>query len=200
MTARRMNAPRGAARRNSEVERRPPAAIIPANPVPLAEAPIEYMFAEHQRIRAACDLLDALARQPASAGRQLPAVLEAFFREDFVLHTDDEENDFLPLLERRMFVGDTIDEALAQLRAEHAADQKTLRRLLPLLADLAQGTEIEDLAALRVMAHSFAESVRRHMAWENVTIAAFAESRLTPEDRKALAAGMVHRRRRRPSN
>ena len=118
-----------------------------------------------------------------------------FFREDFVRHNDDEEEDFLPLLERRMFVGDIVDEALNQLRAEHAADQRTLRRLLPLLAALAQGEEIDDLSALRVMAHSFAESVRRHMAWENVTIAAFAESRLTPDDRQALAAGMARRRR-----
>jgi hemerythrin-like domain-containing protein len=171
---------------------------IPANLVPLAETPIAHLFAEHQRIRVACDLLDSLARQPTSAGRALPALLEAFFREDFARHTDDEEEDFLPLLERRMFVGDIADEALTQLRAEHAADQRTLQRLLPRLAALAQGEEIEDLAALRIMAHSFAESVRRHMAWENVTIAAFAESRLTPDDRQALAAGMA-RRRRRPS-
>jgi hemerythrin-like domain-containing protein len=197
--ARRNNATT-AARQGSDAPRRAPAAAIPANPVPLAETPIAHLFAEHQRIRAACDLLDNLARQPRAAGRQLPAMLEAFFREDFARHTDDEEEDFLPLLERRMFVGDTIDEALQQLRAEHAADQKTLRRLLPLLADLAQNAEISDLAALRVMAHSFAESVRRHMAWENVTIAAFAESRLTPEDRKALAAGMARRRRRPPGN
>ena len=194
MTARGKTATRPP-RPESNVARPAFSPTIPANRVPLADTPIAHLFAEHHRIRVACDLLDGLARQPTSVGRELPAMLEMFFREDFVRHNDDEEEDFLPLLERRMFVGDIVDEALNQLRAEHAADQRTLRRLLPLLAALAQGEEIDDLSALRVMAHSFAESVRRHMAWENVTIAAFAESRLTPDDRQALAAGMARRRR-----
>ena len=182
-------------RQEGGVTRRPAGATIPANRVPLAENPIDHLFAEHQRIRAACDLLDSLARRPTDIGRELPAMLALFFREDFVRHHDDEEEDFLPLLERRMFVGDAIDEALNQLRAEHAADNKTLKRLLPLLDALAAGEEIGEPGTLKVFAQSFAESVRRHMAWENVTIAAFAESRLTAADREALAAGMTRRRR-----
>ncbi len=194
MTARRKAATRPA-RHDSEVVRDSIHFVIPPNRVPLAESPIDHLFAEHQRIRMACDLLDSLARNPTDAGRELPAVLERFFREDFVRHRDDEEEDFLPLLERRLFVGDIVDDALLQLRAEHATDKRTLQWLLPLLAALAAGEEIDEPGALRAFAHSFAESARRHIAWENVTIAALAESRLTAADRAALAAGMMRRRR-----
>ena len=167
---------------------------IPANRIPLAMAPIDHLFAEHVRIRIACDLLDTLARRPADAGRQLPAVLAPFFREDFVRHCDDEENDLLPLLEWRLAADGAIDESLNRLRAEHATDRKALQLIVPLLDDLAVGEEIADLAKCGIVIKSFVESVRCHLDWEDATVAALADSRLTKSDCEALVAGMMRRR------
>ncbi len=170
------------------------ALAIPANRISPAAAPVEHMLADHIRVRIACDLLEYLARRPAAAGRRLPAALGRFFRHDFARHCDEEDNDFLPLLERRLAAGGLTDGSPNQLRAGHAAARNSLRFIVPLLEDLAMGQEIADLAVSRTVIESFVKSVRRHLAWEDDILARLADTHLTMSDLETLAAGVARRR------
>jgi hemerythrin-like domain-containing protein len=168
---------------------------IPANLIPLELDPVGHLFAEHVRVRIACDTLQSLALHPNGAGGALPAILGAFFGQNFLRHCDEEENDFMPMLQRRLAdAGIFIDDLLLQLKTDHAAERDFLQVILPQLEELAAGKEISDLAGWRTVNKFFIDSVRRTIEWEDKIVAALADSHLTPSDRHALTRSMMRRR------
>jgi Hemerythrin HHE cation binding domain len=167
--------------------------VLPANLIPLKSDPVGHLFADHVRVRIACDTLEALALHPAVG--DLPAILWPFFSQDFVRHCDEEENDFMPMLQRRMAdAGIFIDDLLMQLKTQHAAERGFLQAILPQLDNLSAGKEVSDLAGWRTAIKFFTESVRRDIEWEDKIIPALADSYLTPSDHNALAESMTRRR------
>jgi Hemerythrin HHE cation binding domain len=168
--------------------------VIPANRLPLIQSPVDHVFAEHVRIGIALDLLESLAEQPMSAGRGLPEVLSQFFRQDFERHAEDDENDLLPVLQRRLTALGIDGASLDRLRAEYAADRDSLRFIVPLLDRLAAGQPIADLAGWRTVVKSFAESVHGHMDWEYAVVRSLAHLHFIRSDHDSLAMSLALRR------
>ena len=81
--------------------RQPPAAFEPLD-LRLLARPLDFVAAEHYRLRAALTQLDGLARGGMGDGRRkLAKALLRYFSEDYALHLADEEADLFPLLRHR---------------------------------------------------------------------------------------------------
>lgn len=169
---------------------------IPPNEAALLESPLDYIFADHFRVRVACNMLDMLAADIVGEGRRLAPLLVRFLREDFMNHLEDEEQGLMPLLQQRLLVGDEVDEALGQVTAEHEADRQITARLVTRLDELVERGAVAEPGVLAEAARAFAEFQRRHIVWENVVLLPIARLRLTRNDLRHLAADMTRRRAR----
>jgi hemerythrin-like domain-containing protein len=177
-----------------------------AKPAPIAEIepidarllaePIEFIFAEHYRQRAVLNLIEQLADDGlgSEARRRLAGLVLNFVRHDLAMHVVDEERDLFPLLQRRTKPGDRILGVLAQFAAEHAADELLARQLAAGLTVLAGRGAPEPPVEFRIVARLFAQSQRRHLAWENAVILPLARERLTATDLRELAHRIAARR------
>jgi hemerythrin-like domain-containing protein len=175
-----------------------PAIVAEIEPIDarLIAEPIEFIFAEHYRQRAVLNLIEQLAGDGlgVEARRRLAGVVLNFVRHDLALHVIDEERDLFPLLQRRARPGDRIIAVLAQFAAEHAADEALAQELTAGLAALAGRGPSEPGFEFKVAARLFAQSQRRHLAWENAVILPLARERLTAADLRDLAQRMAARR------
>ena len=169
---------------------------IPPNEAALLDSPLDYIFADHFRVRVVCNMLDMLADDIVGVGRRLAPLLVGFLREDFMNHLEDEEQGLMPLLQQRLLVGDEVDEALGQVTAEHEADREITTRLIARLDELVERGAVAEPGVLAEAARAFAEFQRRHIVWENVVLLPIARLRLTRSDLRHLAADMTRRRAR----
>lgn len=170
--------------------------VIPPNEAALLESPLDYIFADHFRVRVVCNMLDMLADDIVGEGRRLAPLLVRFLREDFMNHLEDEEQGLMPLLHKRLLVGDEVDEALGQVTSEHEADRQITARLVARLDELVERGAVAEPGVLAEAARAFAEFQRRHIVWENVVLLPIARLRLTRSDLRQLAADMTRRRAR----
>ena len=164
----------------------------------LLASPLEYLAADHLRIRVACNLLDVIAEDPHGLGRLAVASALQFFHEEFPCHVADEEEGLFPLIMARQLVGDNLDQALAALQQEHNADKQTAFRVANSLAALARGADPENEGQFSELANGFGESLRRHVLWENLIVLPFARRKLEASDLKKLSAEMAGRRGKPP--
>jgi hemerythrin-like domain-containing protein len=159
--------------------------------------PLDALLAEHFRQRAICDLLDRVAVGLADPGVQdLARTIQIYLREQLPLHVLDEERDLFQLLKDRTLAADAIEHAFAQLRREHAEDERVAALVMAGLDRLAAGEQPEDSAEFAAAARAFAEAQRRHVAYENRSILPLARTRLTRKDLSRLSRRMAARRRR----
>jgi len=87
--------------------------------------PLDALLAEHFRQRAMCDLLDRLAEDPTGPrSSELARTILTYLREQLPLHVLDEERDLFQMLRDRTLAAEAIEEAFAQLRREHAEDER----------------------------------------------------------------------------
>lgn len=157
--------------------------------------PIEFIFNEHYRQRQLCDALDVLTSEMETGPvAELASNLIVFLTEDLRLHLEDEERDFFPLLRRRSEPEDGIEEVLDLLSEEHGLDEDLVEFLLEDLRTLASGHQLANPTRFLVNVREFAETQRRHLAWENALLLPVAKRRLDPPDRAELGRRMAARR------
>ena len=92
----------------------------------LLARPLEFIVAEHHRLRDLCRLLDGIAEAPGSATIPADAILHCIEHE-LPLHVIDEEEDLFPLIRRRAKPRDGAERLLGLLSREHAEDDRLAR-------------------------------------------------------------------------
>lgn len=172
-----------------------PSPRIEAIPENLLREPIDYIYADHFRQRVVCKFLDDIAFDPAAAAvAGLAAVVLEYLEWDLPRHVEDEERDLFPLLRDHCQPQDNIESLLALLSEEHAKDEDMCASLLAGLGRLAEGIEPQDTPAFLRTASSFAESQRRHLAWEERLLLPLARRRLTADHLTTMGRNMAARR------
>lgn len=157
-------------------------------------APLDYIFADHFRLRTLCAMLDRIAGD-RSVDRQLVAAALRFLRDEFGVHVHDEEEDLFPLLRRRTEPEDGIERTLAGLCEEHTADREDARAIVEGLARIeGSGSRRRPTDRFRKLLRRFAANERRHLIVENAIVLPLARARLTPEDLGSLGRRMAARR------
>ena len=175
--------------------RRPLPAFEPLD-LRLLARPLEFVAAEHYRLRAALTQLDWLARGSVGDGRRkLAKALLRYFVEDYPLHVADEETDFFPLLRQRCADDAAFIASLETLAGEHREDVARLAGVVAGLRGLAEAGQREEIAPeFAAGARAYTEALRRHIAWENAVLMPVARKRLQSPDLRRLAQRFAARR------
>jgi len=157
--------------------------------------PLAFLYAEHGRIRIACQALLRLTETPAPVNRaEAAADLLAFVAVVLPRHVADEEEGLFPLLAARARAEDRLDGVLTLLRAEHREDVELGRPLRATLERIAEHRPVRDAPLFRAYVHAFAALQRRHHMLENDTVLPLAFERLSAADMATLAHGIAARR------
>jgi hemerythrin-like domain-containing protein len=175
--------------------RRPPAAFEPLDHK-LLSRPLDFLLAEHYRLRAALTQLDWLARGSMDDGRRkLAKALLRYFVEDYALHVADEEADFFPLLRQRCAGDAAFVASLDTLAGQHGNDAARLAAVVAGLRHLAQARQRDDgLSDFAPGARGYTEALRQHIARENALLMPVARARLRSADLRRLAQRFATRR------
>lgn len=180
---------------------------IAQTPDELLSDPITWFFAEHQRHRQFCDVMQR-ASMVTTYDETLVRWLLDFVVHDLAIHVLDEEEDLFPLMRARAQPEDEVDKVLGRLQGEHAKDLTAAAVVRDHLETcLRQQAPISRNNVRRRALEAFADQERGHLALENAVVLPLARLRLTERDlldlssRLAKRRGVVWRpaRRRRPS-
>jgi hemerythrin-like domain-containing protein len=168
-------------------------APLPEN---LFRAPIDYLIADHARIRAMCDGLDLLAHGiEQRADPDAAAHTAAFLELDLPRHFLDEEAVLAPQLRRSWPAGGqaVLERDIQRLQEQHRQDTALRLRLLPMLRRHAAGTLAATDKEFGMRCTAFTVSLRRNLAWEEETILKAAQRHLSASDLylvgRAMSAG-----------
>jgi len=157
--------------------------------------PIAVLEADHARLLALCDVLDRLLRNPRhGADRGEVAAVRDYLQQHLPCHIADEEEDLFPLLRGTAAAGDDIERILGLLHEEHKTDQRLNDDLCGDLECLIGGRAFADPARFLMNLSIFAETQRRHLAWEDTVVLARARKHLKDADRAELGRRMAERR------
>lgn len=158
-------------------------------------APLDFIVAEHGRQLAVCTVIERLRHNPRhGAQRVTMEAARSYLIRDYPLHLADEEEDLFPLLLRRCPREDPLDQVLALLRREHAADASLHLAVIEDLALLIGGRALDDPARAFMNLGAFSENQRRHLAWENAVVVPRAQRYLTEADHLSIGRRMAWRR------
>lgn len=154
--------------------------------------PLDFIAADHLRIRAMCGELDRLAGAAHLTADEAAAML-SFLTEELPLLVADEDEDLLPLLMRRSMPEDDMPRLKLRLDQEHTRIVANLPEVIGTFERLAEtGGAIDDLLVYRLS--DFAGHMRRHLILENAILLPFARLRLTASDLETLTRRMLARR------
>jgi hemerythrin-like domain-containing protein len=168
---------------------------IEAIPENLFREPIDYLYADHFRQRIVCKLLDRIASDLHAKQVDGPAgVVLEYLERDMPLHVEDEEQDLFPCLRAQCKPEDEIEHILTLLTEEHARDQDLGLPLTAGLRCLSEGRPLPNAAEFLKAASTFAETQRRHLAWEEGVVLPLARKKLLPKDLTELGRSMAARR------
>jgi hemerythrin-like domain-containing protein len=175
--------------------RQPPPDFEPLD-LRLFARPLDFVVAEHYRLRAALTQLDWLARGSMSDGRRrLTKALLRYFVEDYPQHVADEEIDFFPLLRQRRADDAVFVASLDTLAGEHRDDAARLACVVAGLRGLADAAQRDEVPAdFAAGARVFIEALRRHIAWENAVLLPGARQCLLATDLRRLSQRFAARR------
>ena len=163
-------------------------------PEDLLADPIAWFFAEHQRHRQFCDLMQRAAAA-ASFDEEVIDWLLDFVIHELALHVLDEEEDLFPLMRRRALPEDKLDSLLDRLSVEHAKDlTRTAAVRHHLETCLRQRAPIGQNSARRRALEGFVAQERSHLALENAVVLPIARRRLTERDLVDLSNRLAVRR------
>ena len=156
--------------------------------------PISWFFAEHQRHRQFCDMMQRASLAAAFDQDGLRWLLD-FVRRDLPLHILDEEEDLFPLLRTRAQPEDDLDKILRRLLGDHARDLTRAAAVRHHLeACLRLAAPINRSNVRRRSLEAFAIQERSHLALENAVVLPLARLRLTERDLLALSSRLAARR------
>jgi hemerythrin-like domain-containing protein len=168
---------------------------IEAIPENLFREPIDYLNADHFRQRIVCKFLDEIAFDPSAPNcTRLAATALAYLEQELPHHIADEEQDLFPRLRSRCSPADNVERILGMLSEEHRRDSDLCEAVLDGLHASSEGQEPSNSAAFLRAAAAFAETQRRHLAWEDEVILPLARQRLTNEDLADMGRSMAQRR------
>ena len=167
--------------------------IPPPQALALLDQPLEYMFADHQRHRAACLALRGFADLRQVERVEADQVI-AYLSADMPLHHEDEEADLFPALRRRAEATDDLGPVLARLIQDHRNGERMADSVVDALgARPAEDPVRIDLATVELM-QAYVALEDRHLAIENSVVLAIARIRLKRSDLRAVSRGMKARR------
>ena len=176
--------------------RAPPGLVAKPLPRTLLAKPLDYLHAEHRRLRLVCSLFQVAseARQIARGHAQAASWVLACA---LPLHRADEEQDLFPALLRYAWGDDDLAGAIGELQVDH-------RRMNPLQTAIVDALALsQDKGGHAVMALSwsvarllrtFADVERRHVAVETGIVLAIARARIPRKGLAQIAATMRARR------
>ena len=154
--------------------------------------PLEFIAADHQRIRLMCAEMDRLAAATRVDAQEAAAML-SFLTEELPLLLADEDEVLLPLLMRRSTHEDDMPRLKVRLNQEHARIVANLPEVTEAFSALAEtGGAIGEELICRLS--DFAADMRRHLILENAILLPFARLRLTARDLETLTRRMLARR------
>jgi hemerythrin-like domain-containing protein len=167
---------------------------VAETPDDLLSDPIGWFFAEHQRHRLFCDLMQKASIATSFEPDPIAWLLK-FVVQDLSLHVLDEEQDLFPLLRARGEPEDHIDALLGRLTGEHAKDlsraaavRQHLETCLRLKVPISRNN------GRRRSLQAFATQERSHLALENAAVLPIARLRLSEDDLLNLASRLAARR------
>jgi hemerythrin-like domain-containing protein len=169
-------------------------AQVAETPDDLLIDPIAWFFAEHQRHRQFCDLMQRTAMANGFDENVIGWLLD-FVVHELALHVLDEEEDLFPLMRRRCQPEDKLEAILGRLSGEHAKDltrAAAVRRHLETC--LRQRVPISRNNVRRRALEAFAAHERGHLALENAVVLPIARLRLTERDLVDLSNRLAMRR------
>ena len=170
------------------------AAQVAETPEDLLADPIAWFFAEHQRHRQFCDLMQRAAMATGFEEEVIRWLLD-FVVHELALHVLDEEEDLFPLMRRRAQPEDKLETLLARLSGEHAKDLTRAAAVRHHLETcLSQRVPISRNNVRRRALESFAAQERSHLALENAVVLPIARLRLTERDLVDLSNRLATRR------
>jgi Hemerythrin HHE cation binding domain len=168
-------------------------APLPEN---LFRAPIDFLIADHARIRRVCDGLDLLAHSEArQIDPEAAALALAFLEQDLPRHFRDEEDFLVPQLRRSWPAGGraALERNLHSLQQQHRHDTSLSVRILPPLRRMAAGSPATTEREFSECCAALTVSLGRNLAWEEDAILRPAARYLSTRDLETLGRAMAAR-------
>lgn len=157
-------------------------------------SPLDRLVARRLNLAGFCGILKALPSSSPALARVLAPGLANVLARDFPALIVEEEEGLLPCLNRRLLLGDNLDDILRQLGDEHRQDVAVARMLATRCDEFA--TEVDsDWPDLCEALSDFADRQRRHLVWEDATILPIARDRLLADDMRQWGCDMERRYR-----
>jgi len=157
-----------------------------------ALSPLDMLVARRLNLAGFCGILKALPSGSPALARTLAPGIASFLSRDFPALIREEEEGLLPCLNRRLLLGDDLDDILRQLGDEHRQDVARAKVLATRCDDFA--AEIDgDWPELCEALSDFADRQRRHLVWEDATILPIARDRLLSDDMRQWGCDMERR-------
>ena len=165
----------------------------PISPSLLA-APLDYLLAEHMRLRAVCSLL----RNAAEAGQldaECASVVTRFIKSALPVHREDEERDLFPALLKNARSADELGGTIETLKADHRRMEKIQAEVVEALAWDHPHSPLIIPPMVAQKLRDFADAELRHVAVENGIVLAIARARIGAKGLGDMAESMSARRR-----
>jgi len=167
---------------------------VAETPEDLLTDPIAWFFAEHQRHRQFCDLMQRASMATTFDEETIGWLLD-FVAHELALHVLDEEEDLFPMMRLRAQPEDKLEAILGRLSREHAKDLARAAAVRQHLeACLRQRVPISRNNVRRRALERFAIHERGHLALENAVVLPIARLRLSERDLVDLSSRLARRR------
>jgi len=165
--------------------------VIEKSPDGLLDNPLEFIFAEHYRQRAAAAILTMIA--DGEFDERGVKLLINFLETDFDIHIGDEELALFPMLKQHCLPEDKVERVIERLQDEHREDEASNEIIISILKSMTGANNLSDNEKRRLRV--FAEHIRQHLALENGVLLPIARVRLGPAELNVLVQLLKDRRR-----
>jgi len=164
----------------------------------LLSRPLDFLAAEHHRLRAALTQLAWVSQADGiETRRKVARALIRYLEDDYALHLADEKTDFYPLLLKRCADDADLRIRIDALQREQLGERQRLQALLTELHDIADRRPPAGRSgSVARSAKGFIDALRRRILWENAVLLPAAHARLTARDLRHLAQKFAERRGR----
>lgn len=158
-------------------------------------SPLDILVGRRLSLLALCTVLKGLPVGGQTLTRHIAPSLTDFLLIEFPALIAEEEEGLLAYLNRRLLLGDNLDDVIRQVREEHRQEAEQAHRLAARCQDFIDGAE-SDWPDLCDALAQFADRQQRHLNWEDATIVSAARERLSTKDLEGWAAEMQSRNRK----
>ena len=168
-------------------------AAVEPMPFSLLDEPLSYIFADHFRQRAVCQILRRFADQRRATRAEADSVA-AFLTDDLAAHHRDEAEDLFPLVRRRALPADDLGPVLASLGEDSRRSEDIIDGIVAALAGRPEEDPVVLNKASCELMHTYAAAEHRHLAIENGVVLAIDRVRLKRSDLENMSVNMKARR------